>query len=46
MIEGMWFGEVRVKGDAHIGSVVTPVDTTMRNVYVIHEDTLAEMLKQ
>jgi hypothetical protein len=46
LVEGLWFEELPVKGTAHIGTVVTPVDTTMYRVFVIHEDTLVEMLKQ
>ena len=46
LVEGLWFEELTVKGTAHIGSVATPVDTTMYRVFVIHEDTLVEMLKQ
>ena len=46
MVEGVWFETVEVSGVAHVGGVQTPVKSTYKNVYLIHEDTLAEMLKQ
>jgi hypothetical protein len=46
MVEGVWFETVEVSGVAHIGGVQAPIKSTYKNVYLIHEDTLAEMLKQ
>ena len=46
MVEGVWFETVDVSGVAHIGGVQAPIKSTYKNVYLIHEDTLAEMLKQ
>lgn len=46
MVEGVWFETVEVSGVAYVGGVSTPVNSTYKNVYLIHEDTLAEMLKQ
>lgn len=46
LVEALWFEAVEVSGVANVGGVSAPVKSTYNRVYLISEDTLAEMLKQ
>lgn len=45
-IEGTYFNEVHVRGDAVINGSSVPLETDFKDVFIIQSETLIEMLKQ
>ena len=46
LVEGTYFHELNGEGTANISGSDIPVKGIFRKVYLIHEDSLVEMLRQ